>query len=159
MKATEVNEEIIGKRCKCIFTGMMVTGIIEEIKIDEHSANVKVRFDEPHQWGDQLFESDWSFVRLHDDFGSLHHLDIIDDGYRTLKVRFQKSISCINKMFVQDYGMWGVVNLKEWIDNYESSRFTQVNYDMAIITSEYNIEFIEDWLHNNIPIHSIEKMT
>ncbi|WP_456360187.1 DUF7258 domain-containing protein, partial [Macellibacteroides fermentans] len=26
MKTTEVNESIIGKRCKCIFTGLMVTG-------------------------------------------------------------------------------------------------------------------------------------
>ena len=33
MKTTEVNESIIGKRCKCIFTGLMVTGTIEEIKI------------------------------------------------------------------------------------------------------------------------------
>jgi hypothetical protein len=33
MKTTEVNESIIGKRCKCIFTGLMVTGTMEEIKI------------------------------------------------------------------------------------------------------------------------------
>ena len=30
MKTTEVNKELIGKRCECIFTGLMVTGIIEE---------------------------------------------------------------------------------------------------------------------------------
>jgi hypothetical protein len=159
MKAIEVNEEIIGKRGKCIFTGLMVTGVIEDIRIDKHTANVKVRFDEPHQWGNDLYETDWAHARLHDDFGSLQHLEIIDDGYKAIKVRFQKSISCINKMFVQDYKNWGVVNLKEWIDSYDSSRFTQVNYDMAIITSEYNIEHVEEWLHKNTPIHSIEKIT
>ena len=29
MKTTEVNKRIIGRRCKCIFTGLLVTGIIE----------------------------------------------------------------------------------------------------------------------------------
>ena len=42
MKATEVSEEIIGKRCKCVFTGLMVTGTIEEVKISEHTAEVNV---------------------------------------------------------------------------------------------------------------------
>lgn len=49
MKTKDVNEELIGKRCKSIFTGLMVTGIIEEIKIGEHTAEVKVRYDQPHQ--------------------------------------------------------------------------------------------------------------
>ncbi|WP_455550440.1 DUF7258 domain-containing protein, partial [Bacteroides pyogenes] len=26
MKTTEVNKELIGRRCECIFTGLMVTG-------------------------------------------------------------------------------------------------------------------------------------
>ena len=37
MKAKDVSEELIGKRCKCIFTGLMVTGTIEEIKVGEHT--------------------------------------------------------------------------------------------------------------------------
>jgi hypothetical protein len=36
MKQTEVTDSIIGKRCKCIFTGMIVTGVIEEITKDQH---------------------------------------------------------------------------------------------------------------------------
>lgn len=32
MKTTEVNRELIGRRCECIFTGLMVTGVIEDIK-------------------------------------------------------------------------------------------------------------------------------
>ncbi len=81
MKVSEVNREIIGKRCRCIFTGMMVTGVIEEISFDRHTANVKVRYDEPHQWGDQIYRCGESWARLSDDFGSLHHLEIIDDGH------------------------------------------------------------------------------
>ena len=42
MKTTEVNKRIIGRRCKCIFTGLMVTGIIEDVEENEHSVQVKV---------------------------------------------------------------------------------------------------------------------
>jgi hypothetical protein len=62
MKPTEVNNSIIGKRCKCIFTGMMVTGVIEEIIKDQHAAHVKVRFDEPHVWGNEQFEYIWKLL-------------------------------------------------------------------------------------------------
>ena len=41
MKTTEVNKELIGKRCECIFTGLMVTGVIEDIEDDRHSTAVK----------------------------------------------------------------------------------------------------------------------
>jgi hypothetical protein len=49
MKPEEVNNSMIGKHCRCIFTGMMVTGMIEEIMKDQHAEHVKVRFDEPHR--------------------------------------------------------------------------------------------------------------
>ncbi len=156
MKAKEVNREIIGKRCKCIFTGLMVTGTIEDIKISEHTAEVKVRYDKPHQWGNQSYESGWAFARLHDDFGSLRHLEIIDDTYKTIKVRFEKSITEIDRMFAQEYSTWGAVNLKEWIDNYESSRFTQIASDTAIITSEYNMDSLTEWLEKHTQIVEIE---
>ena len=151
MKANEVNDDIIGKRCKCIFTGLMVTGTIEEIKTEEYTVEVKVRYDETHQWGRQSYETGWSFARLHDDFGSLRHLEIIDDGYRTIRVCFSDSIREIDQRFAQDYKTWGAVNLKEWIDNYESSRFTQIGNRTAIITSEYNMENIKEWLLKNTP--------
>jgi hypothetical protein len=156
MKTTEVNDSIIGKRCKSIFTGLMVTGVIEETTVTRHSAEVKVRFDEPHQWGNELYECDWAHARLHDEFGSLHHLEIIDDKYRTVKVTFSQSIREINKMFTGDYSNWHTVNLKEWIDNYESSRFTQTGEQCAIITSEYNMEHIREWLTKNTPVENIE---
>jgi hypothetical protein len=156
MKTTEVNESIIGKRCKSIFTGLMVTGTIEEIKTTKHTSEVKVHFDEPHQWGNNMYKCDWAFARLHDEFGSLQHLEIIDDKYQTVKVTFSQSIKEINRMFTSDYSAWQVVNLKEWIDNYETSRFTQIDEFTAIITSEYNMEFVREWLTKNTPITAIE---
>ncbi len=59
-------------------------------------------------------------------------------------------------MFTRDYKTWHAVNLKEWIDNYESSRFTQIDNVTAFITSEYNMEHIKDWLFKNVPITAIE---
>ena len=158
MKANEVNEELIGKRCKCIFSGLMVTGTIENIKIDEHSAEVNVRYDKPHQWGNQSCETGWAFARLHDDFGSLCHLAIIDDKYQTIKVRFENGIAEIDRMFAQQYSTWGAVNLKEWIDSYESSRFSQLDDFSAIITSEYNMEHIVEWLQKNMPILELKRV-
>ena len=38
MKTTEVNKRIIGRRCKCIFTGLLVTGIIEAVYGHENEA-------------------------------------------------------------------------------------------------------------------------
>lgn len=156
MKTTEVNDSLIGKRCKCIFTGLMVTGVIEETGIDKYTAEVKVRFDEPHRWGNEVFDYDFSSARLCDEFGSLHHLEIIDDKYHTIKVIFSQSIKEINQMFTSDYKTWQTVNLKEWIDNYESLRFTQVDDFTAIITSEYNMEHIAEWLVKNAPVRIIE---
>lgn len=150
MKTTEVNKNIIGKRCKCIFTGLMVTGTIEDTEITKYSAAVKVRFDEPHQWGNEEYKSDWSSARLCDEFGSLHHLEIIDDQYQAIKITFSQTIREINKMFVRDYSSWQTVNLKEWINSYETTRFTQVEEHTAIITSEYNMEFVKEWLKKNI---------
>lgn len=47
MKTTEVNKNLIGRRCECIFTGMMVTGVIKDIKGNKYSVNVKEHFDKP----------------------------------------------------------------------------------------------------------------
>lgn len=156
MKTNEVNDSIIGKRCKSIFTGLMVTGVIESINITQYSAEVKVRFDEPHRWGDEMYEYDRSSARLVDEFGSLHHLEIIDDKYEAIKITFSQSIKEINRMFTSDYTNWQTVNLKEWIDHYESSRFTPIDEFRAIITSEYNMDCLKEWLTNNTPITAIE---
>lgn len=70
--------------------------------------------------------------------------------YDTLKVVFINPITEVNKMFEQTPQEWGVSTIKEWIENYESSRFTQIDGHTAIITSEYNMEHIEHWLLRNI---------
>ena len=70
MKTTEVNKELIGRRCECIFTGLMVTGVIEDTEENEHTIEVKVRFDHPHQWGDDLYNDVWAWGRKIDDFGA-----------------------------------------------------------------------------------------
>ena len=158
MTTKEVNDSIIGKRCKSIFTGLMVTGVIETVNITKYTAEVKVHFDEPHIWGSDAYESDWSFARLHDEFGSLQYLEIIDDKYETIKVTFEEAIKEINKIFTSEYTKWQTVNLKEWIDNYESSRFTQLDEHSAIITSEYNMECLKEWLLKNTPVKEIETL-
>uniref|UniRef100_UPI003A4D4C38 DUF6956 domain-containing protein n=1 Tax=Parabacteroides distasonis TaxID=823 RepID=UPI003A4D4C38 len=46
-----------------IFTGLMVTGVIEDTEENEHTIEVKVRFDHPHQWGDDLYNDVWAWGR------------------------------------------------------------------------------------------------
>lgn len=78
--------------------------------------------------------------------------DTQSTGTNRGQTRFQKSISEIDRMFTADYKTWGVVNLKEWIDSYESSRFTQIDTHTAIITSEYNMDCLKESLLKNTPI-------
>jgi hypothetical protein len=71
-------------------------------------------------------------------------------------VTFSETIKEISRKFTGNYKTWGVVNLKEWIDSYESSRFTQIGEKTAIITSEYNMEYVREWLSKNAPITTVE---
>ena len=64
---------------------------------------------------------------------------------QTLIVRFCEPITTLDGMF-DDAEAWGVSTLKEWIDNYESSRFTAIDRHTAVITSEYNMECLKEWL-------------
>ena len=66
MKTTEINQSIIGKRCECKS---------EECK---YSVNVKVVFDSPQQWGDDIYEHDWTWGRKSDEFGPLKYLKLIE---------------------------------------------------------------------------------
>ena len=99
MKTTEVNKELIGRRCECIFTGIMVTGVIEDTEENEHTTGVKVRFDHPHQWGDELYNNVWAWGRKSDEFGTLHHLQLLVDkpDFQIMTVVFGKSISQIDR--------------------------------------------------------------
>ena len=153
MKTTEVNNKIIGRRCKCIFTGLLVTGVIEDTTEDKYTVSVKVRFDTPHQWGDEFYSYDWSFGRKADGSGSLKYLELLPDKttFDAMIVTFGDPIGTLDTIF-EDVKTWGVCSLKGWIDSYESTRFTPIGTDKAVITSEYNMECVKEWLERNTPI-------
>lgn len=72
-------------------------------------------------------------------------------SYRTLIVTFAEPIRTLDEMFDDREG-WGASSLKEWIDSYESTRFTQTDDRIAVITSEYNMNHVLKWLENHTPI-------
>ena len=67
--------------------------------------------------------------------------------YQTIVVQFDEPISKLNHYF--DEIDPSVRSLKQWIDTYESSRFTQVGSHVAVITSEYNMECVREWLEHH----------
>ena len=69
-------------------------------------------------------------------------------SYKTLIVRFNSPIAVIDEVF-NDVPYLGVGNLKEWIDDYESTRFTAIDEQTAVITSEYNMECVREWLEHH----------
>lgn len=75
-------------------------------------------------------------------------------NYETIMVTFGESISDIDRIF-DNPQVWGCSTLKEWIDCYESTRFTQIGEKQAIITSEYNMNSVNEWLEKNTPIENI----
>ena len=148
MKTTEISKDLIGKRCECIFTGMMVTGVIEDTEENEYSVNVKVRFDHPHQWGDDFYTED----------GTLHHLRLLEDkpDFQTMIVVFGEPISQIDRSVFEDMDTWGVCSLQGWVNSYESVRFVAINEHKAVITCEYNLEQVKVWLEKHVPVKSLK---
>ncbi|MCM1221047.1 MAG: hypothetical protein NC209_00450 [Alistipes sp.] len=71
--------------------------------------------------------------------------------YETLIVIFAEPIRALDNLF-DDHEAWGGASFKEWIDSYESSRFTQMDERTAVITSEYNMTLVREWLEQNTPI-------
>ena len=78
-------------------------------------------------------------------------------NYETLIVTFAEPIRTLDNLF-DDPETWGVATLKEWIDNYESTRFTAIDDCRAVITSEYNMQFVREWLERYMPIMDTRKM-
>lgn len=79
----------------------------------------------------------------------------METNYKTLIITFGQSIEELNKIFDSPQ-TWGVSTLKERIDCYESTRFTQISDHTAVITSEYNMEFVVEWLQKNTPITELK---
>lgn len=73
-------------------------------------------------------------------------------NYDTLIVLFAEPIHMLEENIFDDPEALGVASLKEWIDSYESSRFTQTDERTAVITSEYNMPHVKEWLERNTDI-------
>ena len=71
--------------------------------------------------------------------------------YQTLIVKFSEPIKALDGIF-DDAETGGTDTLKGWIDDYESTRFTAADSHTAVITSEYNMECVKEWLERNTPI-------
>jgi len=76
--------------------------------------------------------------------------------YQTLIVKFSEPIAGLDGIF-DDAEAWGVSTLKAWIDSYESTRFTATDSHTAVITSEYNMECVTQWLKRQTPIAEIQE--
>ena len=77
-------------------------------------------------------------------------------GYETLIVTFSDPIKVLDNMFA-DADAWGTDSLKGWVEDYESTRFTQINGHTAVITSEYNTVHVVEWLRKHTPIAEIKE--
>lgn len=75
----------------------------------------------------------------------------METAYKTVIVTFGESIEELNSIFDTPQ-TWGASTLKEWIDCYETTRFTQVGENRAVITSEYNMPFVIEWLQRHTPM-------
>ena len=96
----------------------MVTGVIEDTEENEHTKEVKVRFDRPHQWGDDLYNDVWAWGRKIDEFGTLRHLQLLEDkpDFQTMTVVFSEPISQIDRSIFEDAAAWGVCSLQGWVN-------------------------------------------
>lgn len=52
---TVTNKNNIGKKCQCYMLGEKTNGVISDIK----GESIKITFDEPINWGDDIFEYGW----------------------------------------------------------------------------------------------------
>lgn len=70
----------------------------------------------------------------------------METTYETVIVIFDESIEKLNGIFDTSQRRWEVSTLKEWVESYESTRFTQISDNSAVITSKYNMPSIKMWL-------------
>ena len=80
----------------------------------------------------------------------------MNGSYDTLIITFSEPIRVLDGMF-EDTDTWGVSTLKEWVDTYESTRFTPINDHTAVITSEYNMVHVVEWLRKHTPIAEMKE--
>ena len=75
-------------------------------------------------------------------------------GYDTLIVTFSDPIRILDMMFTDTCD---VATLKEWIEDYESTRLTPINDHTAVITSEYNTVHVVEWLRKHTSIAEMKE--
>ena len=78
MRIEDVNQSIIGRRVKGIFTGDRVTGTIDKVTETEYTVEVHIVLDKTVWWGDDEYTSYWSVARKCDGWGNLQHTEFID---------------------------------------------------------------------------------
>ena len=81
----------------------------------------------------------------------------MNDGYETLIITFSELIEVLDGRF-EDIDTWGVDSLKKWVDDYETTRFTPINGYTAVITSEYNMKPVREWLEHYMPIAEMKEL-
>ena len=160
MKTADVNKDLIGRRCECISFGTVVTGVIEDIMLTIYTVEIKVRYDEPQCWGQEILYSGWSQGNKEDDSGSLQYVRLLPEpivpNYETLVITFAEPIRTLERHIFDEPQAWGVATLKEWVDSYESTRFTQIGDRTAVITSEYNMRSVREWLEKHTKIKTLK---
>lgn len=80
----------------------------------------------------------------------------METTYKTIIVTFKESIDRLNGIFDAPQ-TWGASTLKEWVDAYESSRLVQIGKNTVVITSEYNMPSIVEWLQRYTPIEILQE--
>lgn len=80
----------------------------------------------------------------------------METTYKTIIVTFKESIDRLNGIFDTPQ-TWGASTLKEWVDAYESSRLVQIGKNTVVITSEYNMPSIVEWLQQYTPIEILQE--
>lgn len=80
----------------------------------------------------------------------------METTYKTIIVTFRESIGRLNSIF-DTPETWGVSTLKEWVDTCESCRFVQISENTAVITSEYNMQSVVEWLQRYTPIEILQE--
>ena len=157
MKIADVNKDLIGRRCEYNYAGQRITAVITRVHETRYSVEVKMRYDKPQRRGDDIDTSGWVIGYKAAGKDAQADLRLLPEpAYQTLIVTFVEPINTLEGGIFDDPQAWGAATLKEWIDGYESTRFTPIGKCKAVITSEYNMESVREWLEKHTDIETLK---
>lgn len=78
MKTTEVNANLVGRKCIGMAFGELVKGTITNVSETECAVYVFFDLDKPIRWGGDIYTKFDNWARKADEFGSLQHLVLTD---------------------------------------------------------------------------------